>query len=80
MCFRLDRATWSNVEQLGIEFVIYYLLPRLRLWEEQDNLKLLQDGERDDYFIEHNVGGLLRGDIKTRMDAYHQALNDGIMT
>src|SRR5438132_7514182 len=44
MCFRLDRATWSNVEQLGIEFVIYYLLPRLRLWEEQDNLKLLQDG------------------------------------
>ncbi len=80
MLGNLDKATFSNIEHQQLEFVIYSLFPWVKRWEEQANLKLLSREQRRTYFIEHNFEGLLRGDIKTRMDAYQTALQNGILT
>jgi HK97 family phage portal protein len=73
-------AAYASVEAQGIEFIIYSLMAWLRKWEDQLNLKLLSRAQRSQYFIEHNLAGLVRGDLKTRMEAYRTALQIGIMT
>lgn len=67
----LDKATFSNIEQQALEFVIDTLMPWLVLWEQAINRDLIVLDRR--YFAEFNVLGLLRGDIKSRFEAYSQA-------
>ena len=38
--------------------------------EEEFNNKLFRLDENDEYYIQFNLEGLLRGDIKSRYDAY----------
>lgn len=76
----LERATFSNIEEQEIEFVVYSLMPWVHKWEDELNRKLLTKEQRKDYFIEHQVSGLLRGNLPQRMTAYVQAINNGIMT
>lgn len=45
-------------------------MPWIRRWESAMHRDLLQPSERKKYFIEFNFSGLIRGDIKTRYDAY----------
>lgn len=73
----LDRATFSNIEHQGLEFVIYSLMPWLVAWEQAVARQLI--GEPDIY-AEHNVSALLRGDTKTRYETYAIAINWGIMS
>lgn len=68
----LERATWSNVEQQGIDFVVHTIRPWLVRWEQAMARDLLTEAEREKFFFEFNVDGLLRGDIKTRYGAYAQ--------
>jgi len=75
----LDRATYSNIEQQSIEFVIYSLMPWIRRWEDELNRKLLKEDEKKDHYFKFNVNGLLRGDSKTRFEAYGLALDRGWM-
>lgn len=77
----LDRATFNNIEHLGIEFVVHTIRPWLRRLEELLNRGLLVSREeKERYFIEFNVDGLLRGDVKSRFDAYATARNWGWMS
>lgn len=66
----LDKATFSNIEHLGIEFVVDCLRPRLVRWEQAIKRDLLTESGRRGFFAEHKVDGLLRGDIKSRYEAY----------
>ena len=75
----LERATFSNIEHQGIEFVIYSLMPWIRRWEDELNRKLLKEDEKQTHFFKFNVNGLLRGDAKTRFEAYKAALDMGWM-
>lgn len=64
----LDKATFSNIEQQSLEFVTDTLMPWIVAWEQAIRRDLII---RDDlFFAEHNVDGLLRGDIKSRYEAY----------
>lgn len=73
----LDRATFSNIEQQSLEFVKYSLMPWLRRWEGAINTQLIpQDG----VFAEFLVEGLLRGDTKSRYEAYQIAITTGWMS
>jgi len=69
----LLRATFSNIEHQGIDFVVYSLVPWLKKWEEEVWRKLLSPLERKTHFAKHNVNGLLRGDSAARA-AYYQSL------
>lgn len=62
----LGRATWSNIEQMSIEYVTDSLMPWLERWEASLEDGLLQPEEREQYFIEHDISRLLRGDSTSR--------------
>ncbi|MCB6184278.1 phage portal protein [Leeia sp. TBRC 13508] len=65
----LEKATFSNIEHQAIQFVIYCLLPWVKRHEQAMMRDFLLDSDADLY-IECNVAGLLRGDLKTRYEAY----------
>ena len=67
----LDRATNNNIEHQSLEFVMYTMLPWFKRWEENINMQLLSPLERRaGFYIEFNVSSLLRGDAKSRAEAY----------
>lgn len=73
----LDRATFSNIEQMSMEFVMYSLRPWLVRWEQSIQQVLMLPDERKRYYCEHLVEGLLRGDIQTRYSAYATGRQNG---
>lgn len=74
----LERATFSNIEQQSLDFVIHSLRPWLVRLEQAISRDLLTPAERaQGYFAEHLVDALLRGDIKTRYEAYGQGRQNG---
>ncbi|HVL73328.1 MAG TPA: phage portal protein [Beijerinckiaceae bacterium] len=66
----LDRATFSNIEQQSIDYVVYTLAPWICAWEQAAHRDLLIGEEQDTHFVEINVAGLLRGDLAARYKAY----------
>jgi HK97 family phage portal protein len=66
----LDRATFSNIEEQSIEAVVYLFRPWAIRWEESLNARLLTPEEQQHYYIKFEVDGLLRGNIKSRYEAY----------
>lgn len=76
----LERATFSNIEQQSLEYLTRTLRPWLVRWEQALNWSLFSESERSEFFAEHNVDGLLRGDITSRFNAYSIARNSGWMS
>lgn len=70
MIYDLRKSTNNNIEHQGLEFVEYSLRPWLVRWEQAVLMKLFTEEEREEYFAEHLVDGLLRGDHKSRMEGY----------
>lgn len=66
----LLRATNNNIEQQGIEYYTDTLRPWTVRWEQEINRKLIFPAERRIQFVEHMIEGVLRGDLKSRYDAY----------
>ena len=69
----LERATFTNIEQQSLEFVEYTLRPWLVRWEQELNRKLFpgpSEFTASEFFVEHNIDGLLRGDFASRMTGY----------
>ena len=80
MINELDKATFSNITQQSLEFIIYTLTPYLIRFEQAFNKALFTKKERGNYFVKFNVEGFLRGDYETRMRGYTQALQNGILS
>jgi HK97 family phage portal protein len=70
----LDKATYNNIEQQGIEFVQDGVMPLAVNIESEYNEKLLRPTERGNHFFKINLDGLMRADIKSRYEAYSIAL------
>jgi len=76
----LDRATFSNIEQQSLNFVIYTLMPWLVRHEQAIYRDLLNEAERKNYFAKYIVEGMLRGDALSRYQSYQVAVNNTILT
>ena len=74
----LDKATFSNIEQQAIDFVLYSMMPWFRRWEQAITRDLILAPQT--FFAEFLIEGLLRGDTKSRYDAYASAITNGWMT
>ena len=74
----LSDGTYSNVEQQDLHFVKHTLRRWIEQTEQEMNLKLF--GRESDTEVRFNVDSLLRGDLKTRMDAHATAIQNGIKT
>lgn len=73
-----DRATYSNIEELGMGFINYSLVPYLTRIEQRINIGLVRESKQGTYYAKFNVGALLRGDMKSRFEAYATAINWGM--
>lgn len=81
MIANLERATFSNIEHMSIEFVMYTLLPYLVAWEKTIAWRLLSKSERQQgYFVKFNVEGLLRGDYKSRQEGLAVQRQNGVIS
>lgn len=66
----LDHGTYSNVEQESRALVTRCLSPLAKRIEQAMNMALVPEWQRRELFIEHDLAGLLRGDLGARYDAY----------
>jgi len=75
----LEKATFSNIEEQGISAVTYTFRPWIVRWEQFLNCKLFTgEEEQDKYYIKFELDGLLRGNMKARMESYSLALQNGV--
>ncbi len=72
----LDKATFSNIEHQGIEFVVHTIRPWLTRIEESMERDLLTEQELGEVFIRFDVDHLLRGDSKGRAEYYAAGIKD----
>jgi len=75
----LEHATFSNIEEQGLEFVMYVLQPWLVRIESGMNRALLSQDEKKEYFFNFRVDGLMRGNYESRMQGYATGINNGFM-
>jgi len=67
----LDRATNNNIEHQSLEFIMYTMLPHFKRYEECINTQLLSPRHRrQGYYFEFDINAMLRGDLKSRYEAY----------
>lgn len=78
----VERTTsWgSGIDSQEQGYVNHTLRPWARRIEECLGAQVLLKKDRDAYFYEHLMDGLLRGDIATRYEAYVKAITNGIMS
>jgi phage portal protein BeeE len=71
----LERSTNNNIEQQSLEFVMHTIRPWAVRWEQELNRKLFLGSN---FYAEHSMEGLLRGDFKSRMEGYAVMRNIGV--
>ena len=76
----LSKSSFNNIEMQSQEYLTYTLMPYINKIEAEMNLKLFRTNELGKTFVEFNVNGLLRGDVKSRTEAYKTAITNGYMS
>jgi HK97 family phage portal protein len=74
----LDRATFSNIEQQSLEFVMHTMTPWAERWEASIEADLMLDG--DELEIEFDFANLMRGDAASRSAYYQSGIQNGWLT
>lgn len=79
----LDRATFSNIEQQAIDYVVSAAMPLFVNIEQAIERDLIFERpwlrNQEEIFAEFQLAALLRGDVKSRYQAYRMAIQDGWM-
>lgn len=71
----LDRATFSNIEELRLWYVNGRLVKLQRNIMMEYQWKLLTEREREEYFLQYNNDSLLKGKLSERYEAYTKAIS-----
>ena len=74
----LDRATFSNIEQQSLDFVMHTMTPWAERWEASIESDLLLDS--DELEIEFDFSNLMRGDAARRSSYYQSGIQNGWLT
>lgn len=75
----LEKSSFNNTTEMSIRLVRYTLVPWLTKWENELNIKLLTKEQRKTLFFKFNTGGLLRGTLKERYEAYKTGIDSGVL-
>ena len=73
----LEKATFSNIEHQGLDFVRSSLMPYLTRIESRINKSLVANSN---HFAKFNANALLRGDMAARAAFYTQMVQNGAMS
>lgn len=76
----LERSTNNNIEHQGLEFVIHTARPWFVRWEEWIGETLIPEADRERYFAEFLMEGLLRGDTAARGEFYTKLFQLGAVS
>lgn len=76
----LDHATFSNIEQQGIEFFAITLRPWLLRWQQEYRRKLFGLPDQTRFFVCHDPHNLQMMDANSRFDVYAKGRNMGVYT
>lgn len=79
MLYELDRATWSNGEQQGKEFLTYSLEPWLRALEGALRRALFTAEERREYRVHFDRDDLTRADLTVRATAINSLIASRVL-
>jgi HK97 family phage portal protein len=71
----LTNGTFSNITELGRQFIVFTMMPWLKRWQAEIDRKILGPG----YFSEFNVNAFMQGDPKARSEYYKGMLSTGAM-
>ena len=75
-----DKAsTYASAEQFSLDYVTKTLRPWLVRLEQSYNMALLDQSEWGEYSFEHNMEGLVRGDMASRYAAYVLGKRNGFL-
>jgi hypothetical protein len=74
----LDRATFSNIEQQSLEFVMHTMTPWAERWEASIESDLMLEGDRLE--VEFDFANLMRGDAASRSAYYQSGIQNGWLT
>ncbi len=78
MLQELERITHQNAEQLGRQFLQFTMMPWLKAWEQEINLKLMpEDGSAYAEFLTDDIA---KADLAARMEAFAKAVTTGILS
>ncbi len=75
----LDRATFNNIEELGLGFLKYTLQPYFDDWAQEISYSLLSEREQEIYVPEFLTAAFERGSVVTRYQAYQTGINSGFL-
>jgi len=73
--YELSRATFSNIEQQSLELILYSMMGHFERVAAAATHQFAEDG----HFFEFLPDALLKGDIKSRYEAYGAAIDKGIL-
>lgn len=76
----MEKMTLNNVEQLGMSFVNYSLVPLITRIEHRIQVGLLNEKDRLTHYAKFNAGALMRGDLKGRYESYGKGIQWGILS
>lgn len=80
MLFQLERATWSNAEQMAASFLQLCLRPWLDKWQDAYATVLLTDEEHDTHYFEFVIDDLQRADAAGRAEIFGKLVAMRAMT
>jgi HK97 family phage portal protein len=76
----LERATFSNIEEMNLDFAKESVMPYAVNIEQECTRKLLTEKEKVNTKCKIDLDEILRGDIATRTQAYKEFIQNGIMS
>lgn len=77
----LDRATFSNIEQMSMDFVQNTIAPEVIAWEEELAYKMFTPTEQKaGMYVKFNMTSALRADSVARANYYKAMLESGAMS
>lgn len=80
LLFALDRANFSNIETLSLEFAKYTLSHWVNRLEEEFNRKIFRQSERGRVKVNLNMDAFMRGDAKARGEYIQNLILSGVIT
>jgi HK97 family phage portal protein len=80
MLYELQKTTFANNEQQGIDFLTYSLQPWLACHSQEFRRKLLVGREYAGYELAYDISPLTKMDTPTRLEAYSKGRNMGLYT
>lgn len=75
LLYELSRATFSNIEHQSLEFIMYSMMPHYERVASAATHYFAEPG----HFFEFMPDALLKGDVKTRWEAYKVAREIGVL-